>query len=656
VPPYRFTYLIEKARQYASTVQTLGSQLLSVIEKRDGEELAQLRTVHEQNLLMMRSKMAQFEIDAAVDAIEVLQRQKTAAEYKRDYFLSLCDVGLLASEAVQQQHQREASNYRTQAGGAQVLAAALSVIPDVGAPTAMKFGGSQLGAAGRALAEGLNALAAFNEMGASRAGIESSNRRRDQEWEHQVETAKLDVAQIEKQITAAEIKRDIAVRAREVHEKTIEQSDEVFAFFSEKFSNFGRYTLLSTRLHGLYRQAFDAALSMARMTEQAYRAERPDDDMLLSGKYWDTDNAGLLAGERLLADLQSLERRYIEKNYRQLEIEQTFSLAQHAPDALQALRLTGECRFDIPEWFFDLTYPGQYRRRLKAARLTIPCVTGRYTNVGATLHLERSEIRLTVPPLRTSPPPTLPKPTPLSLRHTVAIASSKAQYDSGVFDFTFRDERYMPFEGAGAISSWRLSLPKALRVFDYDTISDVMVHLSYTAEFSEDLKAVREDGTQSVIALLKAQTMTRVFSLRREFPDMFHRLISSPAATEVDLAIEQRHFPFFLSGGTLAAKAVRVRAVSPLVSMKGFTFALGPKVKPAPPLPAFRNVRAAHPAANEVHGQGLSAFELEVVLEADGSAHPGVAPSLTAEYLVKRGDIDPAALHDIILEVDYSLA
>ena len=345
---------------------------------------------------------------------------------------------------------------------AQVAASILTIIPDAGAPTAMKFGGSQLGAAGRAIAEGLNALAAFNESGASMAATEASNRRRDQDWRHQAETARLDILQIVKNITAAQIKRDIAVHSLEVHDKTIDQSEELFALLGSKFSNFGRYTLLSTRLHGLYRQAFNSALSMAKMTEQAYRAERTDDDTLLGGNYWDADNAGLLAGERLLIDLQSLERQYIEKNYRQIEIEQSFSLAQCAPGALQMLRLTGECKFDIPEWFLDLTYPGQYRRRLKAARLTIPCVTGPYTNVGATLRLERSEIRLTVPSLRAEPPPTLPPPTPVPLRHTVVIASSKAQYDAGVFDFSFRDERFMPFEGAGAISSWTLSLPKML--------------------------------------------------------------------------------------------------------------------------------------------------------------------------------------------------
>ena len=57
LPPYRFTYLIDKAKQHAALVQGFGAQLLSALEKRDGEELTRLRTVHEQNLLKLRSQM-----------------------------------------------------------------------------------------------------------------------------------------------------------------------------------------------------------------------------------------------------------------------------------------------------------------------------------------------------------------------------------------------------------------------------------------------------------------------------------------------------------------------------------------------------------------------------------------------------------------------
>src|SRR4029077_17288303 len=78
-----------------------------------------------------------------------------------------------------------------------------------------------------------------------------------------------------------------------------------------------------------------------------------------------------------------------------------------------------------------------------------------------------------------------------------AVAASSAQNDSGVFELSFRDDRYLPFEGAGAISQWSLELfsdtpsnnpdpanpdfGKPLRQFDYGTITDAIVHLRYTA-------------------------------------------------------------------------------------------------------------------------------------------------------------------------------
>ena len=66
----------------------------------------------------------------------------------------------------------------------------------------------------------------------------------------------------------------------------------------------------------------------------------------------------------MLVDLQNLERRFLETNYRGLEIDQAFSLTQIDPEALVRLRETGECEFTVPEAFFDIFYPGHYRRRL----------------------------------------------------------------------------------------------------------------------------------------------------------------------------------------------------------------------------------------------------------------------------------------------------
>jgi hypothetical protein len=684
VPPYRFTYLIDKAKQFAGTLQNFGAQLLSALEKRDGEELSRLRAVHEQNLLTMRKRMTKLEIDAAQDTVASLEQQKEAATYRQEHFRSLSTVGLVPAERTQQARQKEASQFRTMASVAQYVAGILSVIPDAGAPTAMKFGGSQLGAAGRSVAEALNAIAGFNEIAASAAGMEASNQRRDQEWKHQAETARREILQIEKQITAAKFRKEIAEEAQEVHEKTIAQAEEVFNFLRDKFSGYDRYTFLSKRLRELYRVAFKSALSMARMTEQAFSAERTDDDTRLTGSYWDAESLGLLAGERLLSDLQALEQQYIEKNYRQLEIEQSFSLAQIAPDLLVQLRLTGECEFTIPELFFDVTYPGHYRRRMKAVRLTIPCVTGPYTNVGATLRLVDSSIRLKP----SDDPVTVP------LRHTVSIAASKGQYDAGVLDFNFRDERYMPFEGAGAISTWNLSLPGTIRVFDYNTISDVILHLSYTAEFDgilrdrleseqltqmarllEVLRAKDRDPGAPAAAPDPEPPLTRVFSLRHDFPDAFHRLVSSPVNTEITFSVEQRHFPFFLMGRALKATRATLRVISPLNTLATtgaatpVTFAIRQKVEPVPPR-GFRELLAPTGTGTGA-GPGLKEFDFGNVLSKLPGELGGIAPTLVEEYLivlrragllapaqgtVVTAPVDPEKLHDILIEVGYGLA
>ncbi|MFF9120455.1 neuraminidase-like domain-containing protein [Streptomyces massasporeus] len=671
LPAYRFTYLVDKAKEHVATVQSFGGQLLAALEKSDAQELEQLRAVHEQNLLTLRRKLAQLEIDAAEDTLQSLHLQKDAVEYRRQHFVALREAGTLPQERKQQDLQREASQFRTAASIAQTVASILTIIPDFGAPTAMKFGGSQLGAAGRAVGEGLGAHAAFLDTAGMMAGVEASVRRRDEEWKHQEESARRELAQLERSITAAEIRRDIAARSLEVHERTIEQAEEMFEFLRERFSSVDRYRLLAKDLRRLHKVAFDSALRLAQLAEQAYRAERQDDgptndDDLLTGGYWDAQNAGLLAGEKLLADLQRLERQYVARNTRKLEIEQSFSLAQLAPDRLAKLRLTGECSFSIPEWFFDLSYPGQYRRRLKAVRLTMPCVTGPYTNVGATLRLTGSRIRTAGPANKTDPLATL---TPVPPGHTVSIATSKAQRDAGVFEFSFRDERYMPFEGAGAISDWSLTLPKTLRVFDYTTISDVVIHLDYTADHHAELER-RWDAAAGLVTLLQGDVggvppLVRRFSLRDELPDVFHRLLTSPPGTEVAFTLDERRFSLFLAGRELEARSASISILSPLDDLDGASIALARKPAPSATAAYVSRSASAQPSGN-LPG-GLREFDCGSVLRRR-PATAGLLPEIVGTYLVKivtagalggaaaPNAIAPDALRDIVLRVGYRLA
>ncbi len=545
LPPYRFQFLIDKAKQHASLVQSFGNQLLSALEKRDSEELARLRTVHEQNLLQMRTNMMQWEIDAAADTLDSLIRQKATLEFRRDYFNGVVKQGLLPWERTQQLATHAASALLATQMATWLLSGGMHLLPNLGAPTAMTYGGNQIGESVAKFAGALKVSADISELVAKSAGLEAGFQRRDNEWKFQFELASREITQLEKQISASEVRRDIATQTRDVHLRSVEQTQEVYDFMRDRFTNFGRYTWLSERLQGLNRMAFDAALSIARLAEEAYRFERPDQatESLLSGGYWDAANSGLLAGDRLQLDLQNLERRFLETNYRLLEVEQAYSLQQIDPSALTKLRQSGSCSFKVPELFMDLTYPGHYRRRVRAVRLSIPCVVGPYVNVGASLSLTGSRIRMHATDTETTEVPP---------RHVTSVATSTAQNDSGVFEFSFRDERYMPFEGAGAISDWELRLPSALPSFDYKTISDVILRIAYTASADDKLRTDVE-GTTGALAfavtkLLEDPGLSRVFSLRNDFPVEWARLVNSPVGTEVSISLSSQHLPYFLSG------------------------------------------------------------------------------------------------------------
>ena len=130
-----------------------------------------------------------------------------------------------------------------------------------------------------------------------------------------------------------------------------------------------------------------------------------------------------------------------------------------------------------------------------------------------------------------------------------SIAVSTGQNDSGVFELNFRDERYMPFEGAGAISKWRIELPDMLREFDYGSITDVVMHLRYTSLGGGDkLRAAAagwvDDYVKGLVDLSQDEGLFALFDLRHDFPNEWCKVTNPPpGATEriMNLAL-QLHF------------------------------------------------------------------------------------------------------------------
>ncbi|HCN84891.1 MAG TPA: hypothetical protein DIT07_14930, partial [Sphingobacteriaceae bacterium] len=118
-----------------------------------------------------------------------------------------------------------------------------------------------------------------------------------------------------------------------------------------------------------------------------------------------------------------------------------------------------------------------------------------------------------------------------------------------MFELNFRDERYLPFEGAGAISEWKIELTEAeeLRQFDYYSISDVILHMSYTAREEAILKTPAIDNLKTILSdETKGKIFPRLISLKNDFPDEFHTMRSDVSTENVakEFKITKLFFPY----------------------------------------------------------------------------------------------------------------
>ena len=438
-------------------------------------------------------------------------------------------------------------------------ASAASLIPDIKAgfvtTLGATYGGQNLRGAAENAASAIGQLASILSSTGGLVSTMGGYRRRAEDWLLQIALANEELEGIEKQIAAAEIRVAIAKSDLENHKLQILNSRETQEFMQQKFTNQELYDWMVSQTSELYFQSYQLAYDLAKKCERAFAFELGmDSPSMIRHGYWDNLKKGLMAGEYLHHDLKRLEVAYLDHNEREYELTKHISLSALDPQALIRLRETGTAEFRVPEALFDMDYPGHFMRRIKSVSVTIPCVTGPYTGVSATLRLLTNRFRtdadVTAGYLATGDDDPRFRTNRASTR---AITTSNGQNDSGLFELNFRDDRYLPFEGAGAESDWELQLNHEFRQFDYATISDVILHIRYTARDGRDsLRQKAVEHVQQLISKAEAVGMVRLFSVRHEFPSEWAKFQSQqPAANQrhkLTLVLRPEHYPFWSRG------------------------------------------------------------------------------------------------------------
>ncbi|MFK8103706.1 MAG: LamG-like jellyroll fold domain-containing protein [Saprospiraceae bacterium] len=548
LPVYRFSFLIREVKNLIGQLNSFGGALLSALEKKDAETLSVLRATNELNILNLTTLVKQNQIDQLAQTKLDLQASLDSAQQRVDTYGQYLDDGLSANELLAEVLTDTAIISQTIVADGRLLAAVPYMFPNT---FGLADGGMEFGKAFEAANNFLEGLVGVMNAEAQLATTMGQYDRRNDDWTLQKTLAEYDVQQINARLAGNVIQQASAQQELSIHQKNIAQSQEVDDFLNSKFTNQDLYQWMVNKISSVYFQCYNMAFNMALSAEKAYQFELGKTDTYIRYGSWDSLHQGLLCGELLMYNVEQLNIAYLNNNTRTLEIEKTVSLLQLDPMQFFTLKTTGSCNFNLDEILFDYDFPGHYYRCIKSISISIPAIVGPYQNVQASLIQNTNKVILQ-PDLNTVQfllGDSEQAPDSSNLRNNwkanQQIAISKGVKDSGLFQLNFNDERYLPFEGTGAVSSWTLQMPKATNRINFDSISDVIINLQYTALTGD------ESFRQSVIdsPSLSNYAGTRYLSLQQAYSADWYAF-KNPAEgitpAPMKIKVDQSLFPFNL--------------------------------------------------------------------------------------------------------------
>ncbi len=635
MPVYRFTTYHQRAVEMTNDVRAYGALILSALEKKDAEALAVLRAGQELDIQTRMLDVRTQQVTEAQDQITALGNQKAVVKIRYDYYSKIAFMNDWETAAISLQ-------------GAALIANAVAVVLDMTAGAAhlfpkltagasgfgatpvvtVEYGGDNIGHSATAWSDVARGLAGIlSESGGLSATMGGYQRRMD-DWTLQANLANAELTQIDSQIKAANDRLTIANTELTIQNRQITNAQAVNDFLTSKYTSEQLYDWMLSQLTTVHTQAYQLALSLAQQAESAFQYELGSQETFIQFGYWDSQHKGLTSGESLLFDLRRMEAQFLTENTREQELTKHVSLALTQPLALVQLIETGACQISLDESLFDRDHPGHYFRRLRSVALTVPCVTGPYTGVNADLTLDTAIVRTTstlpggkyTPAIAAQPPS---DPATFTVTNPgVSISTSSGQNDAGLFEVSLRDERWLPFEGQGAISAFSLTLNPKDNNFDFSTLTDVVLHIRYTAR-----PGIDEDTVRNAIKPGPNDMRSILVSVRNTYSDAYYSFFNPTDTTAtlqtLTLPVTNAIFPFSNLGSPKIADITML-----LVLAKA----------PAPGLQISTNFGPTGGASNALALQAQANFG--AVLKGDTTGGNGAPGSLT--LTVPQANVPPS--------------
>jgi Tc toxin complex TcA C-terminal TcB-binding domain/Neuraminidase-like domain/Salmonella virulence plasmid 28.1kDa A protein len=577
LPNYRFTALYPFALDFVNAVRAYGSSLQAALEKVDAGTLALLQQTTAQQLLVDGNQIQDWQVEVAQRSIDNLNQALLLAQQKYDFNNSQSFAN--AAEYTGTTLHAAASALKIISAVTTTIGAVAASVPNFtagaagfgGSPVAtVNDGGAQAAKAAHMTGINLSTVADTIEIASGLANTIGSWQHRADNWAEAAKEAQIAIAQANIQLASAQLALQIAQKNQTLHQEQIDNAQKQIDFLTDKFTNDNLYDWMVASLSATYFQSYQLAYQLCKQVERCYQFELGIfDSSFIQFGYWDSLHKGLLSGETLNHDLRRMQASYLQQNARRYELSRYVSLGLLDPMALQQLLVAGKCDFSLPESLFDNDYPGHYNRRLTRVSLTVVYPSpSKFDNVKATLTQVTNKVRVkttTSAGYPESPAGSDPRFVYNYAAVPQKIAMGNAQDDPGLFITTvtsnITDQRYVPFENAGAVSSWHLEMPQINNEVDLSTVGDIVIHLYYTALDGGGAfqQAVQADNLANL-----PTSGVKVFSAQNDFAapwQTFLSTVAAPANQTLSLAMSAAKFPPWTRGKTISVTSLTVLTV-----------------------------------------------------------------------------------------------
>lgn len=473
-PLYRFSTLLSRARTAAQEVVSLGSTLLSALERKDTEALAALRSKHERAVLDKTTEVKEMAVADAQARLDGQVRRQVEVQKKQAHFQTQITKDLLPPERLSVKLKTDAKILSSTTAAIRSASAAGYGIPCI---LGLSNGGQDIGKVIESAAGAIESASGAVQQSASLADTRGQNDRRGEDWQWQLAEAGFEIARVGDEIEATKRLLDRAKKDLQMHQIAIQQAEAIATYVDGKFTNATLYGWLSGRLSTLVSQSYQLAMSIAQEAQWAFQWERGVTTEVIKPHAITSMRDGLLAGQELALALTRLDAAYHAAGQKELHFEKTLSLDTIAVDTkLRELVCKdwkvwhplkeGSLVFHLAEELFSGDGAGSAYRRIRSIAVTLPAVVGPFQSINAILtQTHYAQMRDGVA-------------TKTSGKDSIAV--SRAVEDHGVFDLNFKSDRYQPFEGTGAVSDWSLTLGDNVAEKVRKSLSDVVIQIRYS--------------------------------------------------------------------------------------------------------------------------------------------------------------------------------